>query len=86
MERVRAFVLKRIALDTVDGEDSDSPLIQVWAEGADHSLTFLLPFVTAARREGEEGHSVMAIDGDAHFAIETVRVPMLIVTMHIRRE
>ena len=48
------------------------PCVQVGAEGADHALTFLLPLVAAAGREGEEGHAVMAVNGDAHVAIETV--------------
>ena len=74
MEGVRSLVLERIVVHAVDGEDADSPLFQVPAKGADHALTFLLPFVAAARREGEEGQTVMAVDGDAHVAIETVRV------------
>jgi len=72
MEGVRSLVCERIALHAVDGEDSDSPLVQVRAEGADHALTFLLPFVATARREREEGHTEMAVSGDAHVAVETV--------------
>ena len=85
MEGVCALVLERIILHAVDGEDADSPLFQVRAEGADHALTFLLPFVAAARREGEDGQTVMAINRDAHVAIETVRVPAVIFTMHALR-
>ena len=85
MEGVRSLVLERIVVHAVNGEDSDSPLFQVRAEGADHTLTFLLPFVAAARREREEGHTEMAVNGDAHVAIQTVRVPTLIVTMHALR-
>jgi hypothetical protein len=72
MEGVRSFVAERIALDSVDGEDSDSPFLQVRLEGANHPLTFLLLFIAAARREREDGHTEMAVNHDAHVAIETV--------------
>src|SRR5262249_41960552 len=65
--------------------DSDSPLLQVGAEGANHALTFHLPFVAAARREREDGPAVIAVNSDAHVAIETGRVPTLMVTMHAVR-
>src|SRR5437899_9217263 len=81
-EGVRALVLERIAVHAVDAENSDSPLIEVRAEGADHTLTFHLPLVASARREGENGCAVIAVNGDAHVPIETVRVPTLMVTMH----
>ena len=82
MERVRSLVCEGIALHAVDAEDSDAPLLEVGAEGANHALAFLLPLVAAARREGEDGRAVIAVDGDAHVAIETVREPMLMITMH----
>src|SRR6266481_8515454 len=85
MEGVRSLVCERIALHSVDAEDSDSPLLQVGAEGANHALAFHLPFVAAARREGEDGPAVIAVNRDAHVAIETVRVPTLMVTMHAVR-
>jgi len=85
MEGVRTLVIERIALDAVDAENPDPPLVEVRAEGADHALAFLLMFVAAARGEGEDGQTVMAVNGDAHVAIETVRVPTLMVTMHITR-
>ena len=72
MERVRSLVCKRIALHAVDAEDSDAPLLQIGAEGANHVLTFHLPFVAAARRESEDGRAVIAVNGDTHVAIETV--------------
>src|SRR5439155_320006 len=74
-----------IAIHAIDAEDADSPLFQVGAEGADHALAFHLPFVAAARREGEVGPAVIAVNRDAHVAIETVRVPTLMVTMHAVR-
>jgi len=58
MEGVRSLVLERIVLHSVVGEDADAPVVQVRAESADHALTFLLPFVAAGRREGEDGHPV----------------------------
>ncbi len=82
MEGVRAFVLERIVLHAVDGEDADAARVEVGAEGADHALAFLLPFVAAAGGEGEDGHAEVAVNGDAHVAIETVRIPTVIVTMH----
>ena len=82
VERMRSLVLERIAVYAIDAEDSDSPLLQVRAEGANHALTFLLPFVAAARREGENWRTVIAVNGDTHVPIETVRVPTLMVTMH----
>ncbi len=82
---MRSLVCERIALHAVDAEDSDAPLLQIRAEGADHALTFLLPLVAAARREGEDGRAVIAVNGDAHVPIETVRVPTLMVTMHAVR-
>ncbi|PYK77035.1 MAG: hypothetical protein DME38_14965 [Verrucomicrobia bacterium] len=72
MEGVRSFVLERIAVHAVDAEDSDSPLLQIGLEGTDHALTFLLPLIAAARREGEEWPTVIAVHGDAHVPIETV--------------
>jgi len=59
MERVRSLVIEGIALHAVDAEDSDSPLVDIRGEGANHALTFHLPFVAAARRarEVEEGHA-----------------------------
>src|SRR6266481_8633638 len=85
VEGVRSLVLERIAVHAVYAEDSDAPLLQVGAEGANHALAFHLPFVAAALREGEDGPAVVAINCDAHVAIETVRVPTLMVTMHAVR-
>jgi len=85
MEGMCAFVCERIALHAIDAEDSDSPLLDVRAEGANHALAFHLPFIAATRREGEDGPAVIAVNGDAHVAIETVRVPTLMVTMHAVR-
>ena len=82
MEGVRSLVCERIALHAVDAEDSDSPLVDVGAEGVDHALTFHLPLVASARREGEDGRAVIAVNRDAHVPIEPVRVPTLMVTMH----
>src|SRR6266496_251590 len=82
MEGMRSFVAERIALHAVDGKESDSSLLDVGAERSDHALTFLLMLVAAARREGEDGRAVIAVNGDAHVPIETVRVPTLMVTMH----
>jgi hypothetical protein len=82
MEGMRSLVLERIAVHAVDAEDSDSPLLEVGAEGTNHALTFHFPFVAAARREGEDGRAVIAVNGDTHVPIETVRVPTLMVTMH----
>src|SRR5439155_24775811 len=73
------------AVHAVDAENSDPPLLDVGAEGADHTLTFHLPLVASARREGENGRAVIAVNGDAHVPIETVRVPTLMVTMHAVR-
>ena len=86
MKRVRSFVLERIAVHAVDAEDSDASLLQVGVEGANHALTFHLPLVAAARREREDGPAVIPVNGNAHVAIETVRVPTLMVTMHAVRE
>src|SRR6476661_7873221 len=72
MEGVRALVCERIALHAVDAENANSPLVEVRAEGANHALTFLLPLVAHAGRKGEDGHAVMAVNGDAHVAVETV--------------
>src|SRR5438477_276106 len=72
MERVRSLVCERIALYAVDAKDADAPLVNVRAEGADHALTFLLPLVAHTGRKGEDGHAVMAVNGDAHVATETV--------------
>src|SRR2546430_9526963 len=58
MEWVRSLVGERIALHAVDAEDSDTPLLQVGAESANHALTFHLPLVPAACREGEDGRAV----------------------------
>ena len=69
---MRALVIERIALHSVDAENPDSSLVDVWAEGADHSLAFLLLLVAHAGGEGEDGHAIMAVNGDAHVAIETV--------------
>ena len=67
---------------TFDAEDSDSPFLQVGAEGANHALAFHLPLVPTARREGEDGRAVISVNSDAHVPIETVRVPTLMITMH----
>jgi hypothetical protein len=72
MEGVCSFVIERIALDSVDAKNPDPPLVEVRAKGADHALAFLLMFVAAARREGEDGQTVMAVNGDAHVTIKTV--------------
>ena len=61
------------------------PCVDVRSEGANHALAFHLRFVAAARREGEDGRAVISVNGDTHVAIETVRVPMLMVTMHAAR-
>ena len=72
MEGVRSLVCERIALHAVDAEDANSPLLEVWAESADHALTFLLMLVAHAGGEGENGRSVIAVNRDAHVAIETL--------------
>ena len=82
MEGVRSFVCERIALHAVDAENADSPLVEVRAESANHALTFLLPFVAHAGGEGEDGRAVVAVNSDAHVPVQTVRVPILMVTMH----
>src|SRR5207253_11157315 len=86
MEGVRSLVGERIALHAVDAENADSPLVEVRAESANHALTFHLPLVPTARREGEDGRAVIAVNGDAHVPIETVRVPTLMVALHDWRE
>src|SRR5438128_11739637 len=85
-EWMRSLVGERIALHAVDAENADSPLLQVGAESANHALTFHLPLVPAARREGEDGRAVIAVNGDAHVPIETVGVPTLMITVHGLRE
>ena len=85
MERVRAFVCERIALHAIDAEDSDSPLLDVRGEGANHALAFHFPFVATAGREGEDGPAVISVNGNTHVSIETVRIPNLMVTMHDMR-
>jgi alkylated DNA repair dioxygenase AlkB len=82
MERVRAFVVEGIALDSIDAEDADSTLIDVGSKGANHALTFLFPLVTHAGWKGEDGRTVIAVTGDAHFSIQAVRIPTLMVTLH----
>ena len=82
MERMRSLIRERIALNAVDAEDSDSSLVDVRSEGANHALAFHFRFVAAARRKGEERRSVISVNGDTHVAIEPVRVPMLMITMH----
>lgn len=72
MEGVRSLVIERIALDSVDAENPDPPLLEVRAEGADHALAFLFLFVAHAGGEGDDGHAVIAVNGDAHVAAETV--------------
>jgi len=72
MEGMRALVIKRIALHAVDAEDSNSALLDVGAERANHALTFHLRFVAAAGREGEDGSAVIAVNRNAHFAIDAV--------------
>ena len=55
MEWVRALVLERIALHAVDAEESDSSLLEVGAESADHALAFLLmssPMLVGKARMG----------------------------------
>ena len=86
MKRVRSLVCERIALHAVDAEDSDSALVDVRAESANHALPFLLPFVAHAGGEGEDGPAVIAVNSDAHVPTDTVRVPTLMVTMHGVRE
>ena len=58
------------------------PCSNVGPKGANHALAFLLPLVAHAGREGENRRAVVAVNGDAHVPIETVRVPTLMVTMH----
>ena len=48
------------------------PCVEIRAESADHALAFLLMLVAATGGEGEDGHAVIAVNGDAHIAIETV--------------
>ena len=82
MEGVRSLVAERIALDSIDAEDPDASRFNVGREGANHALAFLLVLVAAARREREDRRAVVSVNVDAHVPIETVRVPMLMVTMH----
>src|ERR687887_324389 len=85
MERVRSLILERIAVHAVNAKDSDAPLLEVRAERANHALTFHLPLVAAARREREDGRTIIAVNRDAHIPIETMRVPTLMLTMHAVR-
>src|SRR4030095_9527292 len=82
MEWVRSLVIKRIALHAVDAENSDAPLLDVRAKGADHALTFLLELVAHAGREGENGPAVVSVNGTTPLPIKTGGVPTLMVTMH----
>ena len=82
MERMSTLILERIAVHAIDAEDSDAPLLDVGAKRANHALAFHLPFVAAAGREGEDRRAVIAVNGDTHVPIQTVRVPTLMVTMH----
>src|SRR5437868_13375064 len=86
VEWMCTLVGEGIALHAVDAENADSPLVEVRAESANHALTFHLPLVATARREGEDGRAVLAVNGDAHVPIETVRVATLMVTMHRLRD
>src|SRR5438132_6644394 len=85
VERMRSLVTERIALHAVDAEDPDAALLDVWTKGANHALTFLLPFVAHAGGEGEGGRAVIAVNGDAHVATKPMRIPTLMVTMHAVR-
>src|SRR5262249_51883569 len=70
------------AVHAVDAEDSNSPLLEVRAEGANHSLAFHLPFVATARRECEDGRAVISVNGNPHVSIKAFGVPTVMVTMH----
>src|SRR5512133_781106 len=71
MEGVRALICERIALHAIDAEDSDSPLVEVGAEGANHALTFLFPLVAHAGGEGEDGQTVMvAVHGWQEYRVD----------------
>src|ERR1044071_6053997 len=63
---MRSLVLKRIAVDAVDAEDPDPPLLDVRTESGNHSLTFHFPLVAAARWEGENWRTIVAINRDTH--------------------
>src|SRR4029453_4025811 len=82
MKGVCPFVIERIALHAVNAEDADAALVDVRSQRADHALTFLLELVAHAGGEGENGRAVVAINGDAHVAVKTVRIPNLMITMH----
>src|SRR5947208_17137239 len=43
------------------------------AESANHALSFHFPLVPAARRDGDDGRAVIAVNRNAHVAIQTVR-------------
>ncbi len=73
MKRVRSLVCERIALHAVDTEDADAPCFDIRARVRIMpwpSCSFSSPH---AGGEGENGRSVIAVDGDTHVPIEPVR-------------
>src|SRR6185369_17300026 len=66
VERMRSLIIERIALDSVDAEDTDTAVLDKRAEGANHALAFLFVLVAHAGGESEDRRTVIPVNGDAH--------------------
>lgn len=84
VKRVRAFVVKTEAIDGIDGVELDAAGVNEIGERADHSLPFEFPFVSGAGRKTENGRTIVAVNDDAEFDAEAMRIPMVIVAVHKR--
>ena len=85
MERVSALVVEALIAVRSDGKELDASAVDELGQRTDHALAFHLPFVAAARREGQQRRAPVAVDDHAHVPPETTGVPPLILALHRRR-
>src|SRR5712664_592005 len=82
MKRVRALVVKAVAVDGIQGEEFNSSGINEIRERGDHALALELPLVAGAGREAKERRTPVTEHGDAQLHTEPVRVPAVIFMFH----
>src|SRR5690348_18279000 len=84
MEGMGALVVKAQAIDGIDAIKLDATGVDEVCERANQSLAFEFPFIAGAGRKAKNRRTPMAINDNAEFDAESMRIPAMIVALHER--
>src|SRR5882672_286754 len=82
MKGMRGLVVKALPIDGIDAIKFDAAGIDEIGERADQSLAFEFPFIAGAGGKTNNGRAPMAVNDDAEFPSDAVRIPAVIVALH----